>query len=156
MNESFIQCINAHCNCEIVQFITWIDERHVQQHQQQQWINCKYFKYFEFVEGRDSEWETNWEWFKKKHFSILRFVSFGLCFLYTTRLYAHVLSLPGLQFCSLCSSPMPNWNLLNVIKCYLCAVHSQSFSDVTWNTIFVHYHQTINISGEAEKKKYAS
>lgn len=35
---------HIHCDCEILQFIKWIGERHVQKRRQQR-INCKYLEY---------------------------------------------------------------------------------------------------------------
>lgn len=74
---------------------------------------------------------------------VYRFSYFTFCFvwsMFSVSLVFLCFTFFLFLFCLLCSLPMPNWNLLNVIKCYLYAVHPQSFSDVTWNTILVHFH----------------
>lgn len=58
----------------------------------------------------------------------------------------------GLSLCSL-----PNWNLLNVIKCYLCAVHPQSFFNCVTSSYTVHLlslHQNNYNSNRSTHKKY--
>lgn len=47
---------HIHCDCEILQFIKWIGERHVQKRRQQR-INCKYLEYLCSEREREEESE---------------------------------------------------------------------------------------------------
>lgn len=59
--------------------------------------------------------------------------SISFCFVLCCARCMFMLLVFGLSIRSL-----PNWNLLNVIKCYLCAVHPQSFFNWVTSSYTVH------------------